>query len=307
MSITDWKRVVDEAARHSVRSILVRGGEPFLLPGIIELLDYIHDKGIFVSVDTNGTTVARFAEDLVRIGEMHMTFSVDGPEDVHDQVRNVKGSFAKTRAGIARILEAEAAARREISKSICFTISSYNYESLGQMPDVARHLGIRSLNIVPYYYFPDEVGRQYESELREDLGCVAFSWQGFHHEDSGVDIDILLDQYHRFLAELQDLHSFPYMPLTEDEYRQWFTDATTVVVSPACNNVEKLIDIQPDGSANFCVDFPDYSFGNVREATIEELWNGAEAERFREYRRVKPLAICHRCGAKYMSELEGKE
>ena len=61
------------------------------------------------------------------------------------------------------------------------------------------------------------------------------------------------------------------------------------------------MDVQPDGEANFCVDFPDYSFGNVRSSTIKELWNGERAARFREYRRKRPLAVCHRCGAKYIS------
>jgi MoaA/NifB/PqqE/SkfB family radical SAM enzyme len=69
-------------------------------------------------------------------------------------------------------------------------------------------------------------------------------------------------------------------------------------------NVERLIDIQPNGDANFCVDFPDYCLGNVREATIEEIWNGDRAERFRDFRRENPLAVCYRCGAKYMSEIE---
>ena len=91
------------------------------------------------------------------------------------------------------------------------------------------------------------------------------------------------------------------MPLNEDEYRAWFAGPQIPVGPQYCLNVERLIDIQPDGSANFCVDFVDYSFGNVREATIEELWNGERAERFRTYRRRQPLAVCYRCGAKYMS------
>jgi len=66
-----------------------------------------------------------------------------------------------------------------------------------------------------------------------------------------------------------------------------------------------LIDIQPDGRANFCVDFPDFSFGNVKDATLAQLWNNEQAERFRQYRRQKPLGVCYHCGAKYMSEIGG--
>ena len=96
------------------------------------------------------------------------------------------------------------------------------------------------------------------------------------------------------------------MLLNEEQYRAWFADAQTNVAHPRCLNIEKLIGIQPDGSANFCVDFVDYSFGNVREASIEELWKGERAERFRQYRREKPLAVCQRCGAKYMSQPWGE-
>src|SRR5512145_2922069 len=101
MKLADWKRLVDEIALHKVAFILIRGGEPFLFPGIIELVEYIHDKGIFVSIDTNGTMMEKYIPDLVRIGNMHITFSVDGPEEIHDYVRGVEGSFQKTKESIA--------------------------------------------------------------------------------------------------------------------------------------------------------------------------------------------------------------
>jgi MoaA/NifB/PqqE/SkfB family radical SAM enzyme len=84
----------------------------------------------------------------------------------------------------------------------------------------------------------------------------------------------------------------------------WFKDPLTPVGSLNCMNVEKLIDIQPDGAANFCVDFPDYSIGNVKDASIAEIWNSPRAAQFRQYRRGTPLAVCYRCGAKYISEIK---
>ena len=45
MALADWMRVVDELAAHGIKSLLLRGGEAFMLPGIIELLDYIHARG----------------------------------------------------------------------------------------------------------------------------------------------------------------------------------------------------------------------------------------------------------------------
>jgi MoaA/NifB/PqqE/SkfB family radical SAM enzyme len=300
MQLQDWKNIVDELAAHGNGSVLLRGGEVFMYPGIIELIEYIHEKGIFISVDTNGTMLAQFAEELLRIGGIHLTISVDGPEEVHDEVRGVPGAFKRMKEGVTRLAELEAISKNRLSRGICFTISKYNYRSLGKMPEVASSLGLRSMSIVPYYYFPDSVGKRYEEELH-NLGCTAFAWQGFHHEDSGVDFEEFQVQYHEFLASLGEIKNYPYMPLDEQQYRTWFKNPQKVVGHKHCLNIEKLIDIQPDGSANFCVDFVDYSFGNVREATIQELWNSERAERFRNHRRDRPLAVCLRCGAKYMS------
>jgi sulfatase maturation enzyme AslB (radical SAM superfamily) len=101
------------------------------------------------------------------------------------------------------------------------------------------------------------------------------------------------------LASLKEIIDFPYMKLKEEEYDTWFSDPLTPVGLLKCNNVEKLIDIQPDGEANFCVDFPDYSIGNVKHATLEELWNGERRPNFAA--TAKKPAVCYRCG-QYMSE-----
>jgi MoaA/NifB/PqqE/SkfB family radical SAM enzyme len=302
LSLPDWKRLVDELAAHGLQTVLLRGGETFMFPGIIELLDYIHNKGMYISIDTNGTLLKQYAEDIVRIGSIHLTISVDGPEDVHDAVRGVAGTFQRMKEGVARIAELEAAGGNKVSRSATFTISRYNYHSMGVMPDVVRSVGIPVITIVPYYYFPEAVGRKYEQEL-SSLGGQAFSWVGFHHEDSGVDVEEYLRQFRLYKENLGDLYNYPYMAMDEEQYRVWFADAQAQVGPPHCQNVEKYVDIQPDGSANFCVDFVDYSFGNVKDASIEQLWNGEPAERFREFRRKQPLAACYRCGAKYMSQM----
>jgi MoaA/NifB/PqqE/SkfB family radical SAM enzyme len=284
MRLPDWKRLVDEAAVHGLSWLLIRGGEPFLFSGIVELLTYVREKGISLSIDTNGTMLKQFAADLVRLDDITLTISVDGPEEIHDAVRGVKGCFRRIEEGLAALRDAEQASGRTIPRTICF----------------ARRLRIPQIHFVPYYYFPEAAGKKYEEELAS-LGCHAFSWRGFQHEDSGVDFDEFLRQRHRYKETLRDVREAPFLILSEDQYRTWFSDVTTPIGPTECWNLDGLLDIQPDGEANFCIDFPDYSIGNVRTSTIEELWNGERARRFRDFRRQTPLAVCHRCGAKYCS------
>jgi radical SAM protein with 4Fe4S-binding SPASM domain len=58
--------------------------------------------------------------------------------------------------------------------------------------------------------------------------------------------------------------------------------------------------VQPDGNVNFCVDFPDYSIGNVADSTLHQMWHSERARRFRELRSAREMPVCFRCGAKYM-------
>ena len=189
LDLATWKRLADEAAAHGVTSILLRGGEPFMHPDILPLLDHLHGLGLYVSIDSNGTRLVDFAEELVRIGQIHVTVSVDGPEPVHDNVRGMPGCFARIKEGLARLAALDGRAPRRVSRSICFTISPWSVRGLGEMPDVARQLGVDSLCIVPYCYVSAVQGELWRSEVRELTGGEPFSWRGFLHDDSGVAPD----------------------------------------------------------------------------------------------------------------------
>lgn len=211
LNLSDWKRIVDELAGRSIGSVLIRGGEPFLYPGIMELIETIRNKGIFISIDTNGTMLLPYSERLVRLGKLHLTFSIDGTEAVHDRVRGVKGSFQKTRENIKHLIELDKENR--IGKSITFTISRFNYQDLGKMPDVARDLGVKTVCIVPYYFIPVKTGKKYENELFQLSGCKAFSWKGFQHENSGVEEKEFLFQLNKFKTNLKEITSYPYIEI----------------------------------------------------------------------------------------------
>lgn len=303
LQLADWKRLVDEVADRGGTSILLRGGEPLLFPGIVGLLEHMHDRGLAVSIDTSGTRLPELAADLVRIGNIHVTVSVDGPEEVHDAVRGVTGAFREIELGLARLAALDDARRPRVSRSICFTISPWSLHGLGRMPDVARRLGVKSICIVPYYWVPHSLGEAWEAEIARMFGERAFAWRGFQHEASGVDPEEFAAQLAQYRKSLDELHDYPYLPLTPAEYRTWFSDPAAPVGPPECANVERLIDIQPTGEADFCVDFPDVALGNVRDASIAEIWNGERAHIFRERRRAGPLGVCHRCGARHMGAI----
>ena len=297
-----WNRLTDEAADHGREWIGIRGGEPFLHPDILDVLRHMKARQLRVSMDTNGTLLGQFAPAIAEIGLDQLNISVDGPERIHDDVRGVPGGFARIAQGLAAV-DAACAARHAASPSRClvFTISPWSYRGLSEMPAVSRSLGITNLALVPYYWFDQVTGEAYEAAMKQDLDCRAWSWRGFHNETSGVDWPELSRQLQQFRDNLGDLQLIPFMKYGDAHYREWFGNCTSKVGRCECRTPWRLLDIQPNGDANFCVDFPDYVVGNVSQETIEQIWNGPRAERFRSRREQAPLPICNRCGAKYMA------
>lgn len=297
-----WKKAVNEISHHPGSIITIRGGEPFLYKDIIPLLSFIKKKRIFISLDTNGTLLKKYAREIVKLRPDNINLSIDGTEKIHDRVRGMKGCYRMIKQGVNEIKKREEQGEKgSIINTICFVISPHSYKSLPQMPDVARELKITSIAIIPFYHFDKSTGQRYE-KIMTKWGFKPESWKGFHRETSGVDPDEFITLYKAFKKNLKNIRLIPFMNFSEKEYRSWFRDSRKPVGSKRCMNPDRLIDIQPNGDANFCVDFPDYILGNIKNNSIKELFNNEKAKAFRRYLTKKSLPVCSRCGAKYMSQ-----
>lgn len=301
MTAQEWCRLAHEVAQHGPVNVLLRGGEPFVLPGILELIAAIRGLELPLSIDSNGVHLERFADDLAQIGGFHITVSVDGPEAIHDQVRGVPGTFRRLADGIRALKAATEARGTQISLSLNYTLSPFSLSGLSALPDVARSLGVSVVSVVPYYWVPNDVGEQQDQALAQ-LGAESWSWKGFAQPSGGIEPDRLRLELLRFRENLGAVYAYPFMVLSDDEYVAWFSCATIPVGHQHCDNPWKVLDVKSNGDANFCVDFPDYVLGNVRQASLSELWNGGRAACFRERLKQGLMPSCGRCGAKYMSD-----
>ena len=82
LSVKDWEKIVDNCiAGADVAEFNIAGGEPMLYPGLVELVQYIRDKGVKVSLITNGSLMDE--EWIKSYAGMYETigFSVDSIND----------------------------------------------------------------------------------------------------------------------------------------------------------------------------------------------------------------------------------
>lgn len=85
-----WKGFIDNVKSFRP-TILLRGGEPLLYPGIVELMRHISGENLFLVMDTNGTQLRKYAREVAKYVD-HINVSIDGPREVHDFVRGVPGT-----------------------------------------------------------------------------------------------------------------------------------------------------------------------------------------------------------------------
>jgi MoaA/NifB/PqqE/SkfB family radical SAM enzyme len=86
LGLDDWRRVISEAAETGVMGFVIAGGEPFMLPGIADLLREFSDR-IFL-VFTNGTALRdRDYETLKSCRNTAVVVSLEGDRELTDERR----------------------------------------------------------------------------------------------------------------------------------------------------------------------------------------------------------------------------
>ena len=145
--------------------INLTGGEIFMRKDIFDVLDLFKGKGYSCGyITTNGTIIDDERADalaaLAQSGFLkHVSVSVDGPKDIHDEARGVKGTFERTAVGLRRLQEAikrNGGARLPIS--INTTVTQEGLGALDEMVDVAEELGVDAIGLNHLMYStPEEV------------------------------------------------------------------------------------------------------------------------------------------------------
>ncbi len=105
MKMDVFAKVVEEAAALNCAVTLNVQGEPTLHPRFVDMVAALKDKGIFVSIITNGTRMTEeLARALLGLGLDRVVFSFDAiDKDIYEAVR-VRSKFEPTLANILRFL-----------------------------------------------------------------------------------------------------------------------------------------------------------------------------------------------------------
>ena len=134
---------IEDAAAEGYEVLSISGGEPLMDPALFRHAERAHAVGLTANVVTNGTLVRpRMAQRLARAFDL-VAVSLDGPPQVHDQLRGLDGAFEAATQGLAALRDAGAAF------AIIHTVRSDTLKDLRWLVSFAREAGAAALQLHP--------------------------------------------------------------------------------------------------------------------------------------------------------------
>ncbi|MDD2901358.1 MAG: SPASM domain-containing protein [Syntrophales bacterium] len=82
----------------------------------------------------------------------------------------------------------------------------------------------------------------------------------------------------------------------EDNLKTYYNDHRATFGFDRCLSIFQVVEVDSNGDLSPCRDYHDYVVGNLKEATITELWNSEAYRRFRRSLAAEGLMpVCSRC------------
>ncbi len=298
LSLDDIRAVVD-GVRSFAPAITLFGGEPLLYKDIVGALEIIKSAGLRVNIITNGTLLARHARDLVRLGLDEIIFSLDGPPEVHDRVRNRAGVFADAAAGFEELARAkQQLGRRSPVVNVNSTIFDFNYRQMNETLDTARSLGAEEVTFHHLIFINRPMYAAHQELMTTLYDMPVCDWEGFVEDRlPDIDPDILVAE----LSAIKKRGASVYPNLTDEEVHDYYGAFEFVPkkYGAACMSPWMVAYIFPDGSVRPCLS-NGVVMGNIRTEPFSAVWNN---DRYVDYRRqIKKrgyFPACVRCTELY--------
>ncbi len=267
--------LVGELAALGCLSVTLSGGEPLLRPDWPEVCGAIRQANMRAELITNGSLAAEQADVIAEAGFFGVTFSIDGPAEIHDALRGVPG-------GLQALLDgAEALRCRGVRIGAATQINRHNVHELE---------AIRSLLVAHGF-------QGWQLQLTMPLGRAGAR---------GAALCLAPDELPALESAVVDLCMRPglftqaadnlgYMSRTEPILRSGTGKSTRVWTG--CAAGLEVVGLTSDGTVRGCLSLPpEADEGNVRDRGLTAIWQDPTAFAYnRRFAVSKLTGACAKC------------
>ena len=271
LSLNERLNIVDQLADNDVVAIAFSGGEALLRDDFWEVARYASNKGLYLSLATNGTLLTK---DVVRrltdIGVEYFEISLDSVDPLkHDAFRGVNGAWERTVAGIQNVVAQEGA-----YSCIANTITNENYRELDALVAFSRKLGVnRTLifNFIPVGRGSDIIDVDLPPDAREHVLQQMYGY--LSGQDESFEILTTAPQFSRvcMMNSQNGIISLAHFGAAG------FSNKVGLLAEyiGGCGAGRMYCAIQPNGIVTPCVFMP-IPVGDLRSQSFVDIWKNAE-------------------------------
>ncbi|MHB9031291.1 MAG: radical SAM protein [Candidatus Latescibacterota bacterium] len=282
LPLQTYRDLVDQVA-HLKPVFYVTGGEPFLYPGFVELMNYIKERGCVLSVVTNGVLLEKNAEAIVKNGWDMVLVSFDGPEEIHDQCRKCPGAYDTAVRGILALNELKKKYRSANPFVLTSTtVSKVNAPVLPETFEIGSRLRPDLMVVYLSWFTSQSIGKAHAAILERELGVTPFTWESYAAEFAPEDAALFRDALENVRRKKWPFEYLVVPDLGGDDVARYYTDPGEMFGYGKCVAPFLMIDVMPNGDVTTCRDFIDVKVGNITEKPLLDIWNDAPFVRFRK-------------------------
>lgn len=267
------------------------GGEPFIHPHIFEIFKYLKYNGFRYAVTTNLVLLndEKIAK-LMKIGINDLRVSLDGPEEIHDQIRNLPGTFKKVMTNLKKIRSDETGNKIPIRLNCVICPENINY--LADMPAIAKEYNA-DLSF-QHLMFIDEKHEKANYEITQKLLGEEFSIDATKMRLSKNQVELAKVNIKKMFEIANHLDvKVSFTPnLKMKEFDEYYFNLDNYIHSRKCDWPWGCARITPYGNVNSCF----YTIGDLKTESFKKIWNGQRAGKIRTtLKNIKLFPGCIRC------------
>ncbi len=289
MPLSLFKQIIDQIKKTNT-SIQFGGGEPFMHPNILEMIEYTKKAGLPTQIFTNGILVTKdIADVLVKLGVEYINFTLLGNEETHSQVANVPNSYKK----FYNNLEYLASNRKNSQIILNYTFSPWSFNDYHHAFELVKNLKLDGLRLQHYMYLlPEEIVLQHKVMKKIFNKEVKSIIEEYDKDVSKMAIELI--KLKKFIKkDFGDINVQWAPMLSDDEINNWYS-GKQISTSRKCLYPWRGIHIDADGKVYPCTKIY-FEIGNTEGNNVLDVWNNDNMKMFRKQLKSKLYPACSRC------------
>jgi MoaA/NifB/PqqE/SkfB family radical SAM enzyme len=251
--------------------------EPLVYKYLQESLAYAKHCNLETAVTTNALNLKKEARQMVSNGVGDIFISLDGPEEVHNEIRGHKSSFQRAMEGMEEVWSLN----NPPNVSVYCVITEWNYGVLKQFADFFKDKPIRELGFMHTNFTPQKVAEIHNSKYAENYPATCSNVE--ECDVSKIDRDVLWSEI-QSIKKAQYPFNVVFSPDVKTRERlDTYYAHPEELFGKICSDVFSNMMIKSDGSVipahGRCYNL---TVGNLYSDSLKDIWNSVTLSKFRK-------------------------